>query len=67
MAVRFLPHETISFRQKNKVYQKYQNFIRPYKLGQTPLDQKNNSNIILEGSMHPNIMNTFDYGKSFIG
>ena len=35
-AVRFLPHKVISFRrEKNKVHQKYQNFIRgdPYKLG----------------------------------
>ena len=32
----------ISFRRKNKVHQKYQNFIRggPYKLSQTPLDPK---------------------------
>ena len=25
------------------------------------------SNIIWEGSRHPNIMNPFDYGQSFIG
>ena len=65
-AVRFLPHKIISFRQKNKVRQKYQNFIRlaPYKLGQTPLDKKfQKSNIILEGSRHPNFMNPFEYGE----
>ena len=36
-------------------------------MGQTPLDQQKNqlSNIILEGSRHPNFMNRFEYGKSF--
>ena len=38
-AVHFLPCEVISFRWKNKVRRKYQNFIRgdPYEPGQTPL------------------------------
>ena len=62
-AICFLPHAIISFRQKKKVHQKYQNFIRgdPYKLGQTPLNQKKfqKSNIILEGSRYPNFMNPF--------
>ena len=46
-AVRFLPHEIISFQgKKNKLRQKYR-FIRRdrYKLGQTPLDQQNISKV----------------------
>ena len=38
----FYPMKLSRFGKK-KVCQKYQNFIRPYKLSQTPLDQKNNS------------------------
>ena len=42
-----LPHKVISFRQINKVHQKYQNFIRgdPYKLSQTTLNQKKYSKV----------------------
>ena len=63
-----LPHEIISFCRK-KVRQKYQNFI-----GGTPTNwvkfsfdhQKNQkSNIILEGSRHPNFKNPFECGKLF--
>ena len=41
-AVSFLLHKVISFCPKNKVNQKYHNFIRgdPYKLSQMPLDQR---------------------------
>ena len=66
-AVCFLPYKIISFRQKkNKVCQKYPNFIRrdPNKLGQTPVDQKEIQkwNYILEGSRHPKFMNPLKLG-----
>ena len=38
----------------------------PYKMGQTPHNQQKKSNIILEGSRHPNFTNTFDYDKTFL-
>ena len=60
----FYPIKLSSFAEKNKVHQKCQNFIRedPYKLSQTPLDQKNfqKSNIILEGFRYPNFMNPYE-------
>ena len=41
----------------------------PYNRSQTPLYQQDFSKyfsiIVLEGSRHPNFMNTFEYGKSF--
>ena len=39
-----------------------------YKLSQTPLDQPKISKVkhYLEGSRHPNFMNPFECGKSFL-
>ena len=57
--------------EKNKVYRKYQNFIRgdPYELVKRLFDglKFQKSNIFLEGSWHPNFMNPFEYGKSCLG
>ena len=70
-AVHFYPVKLSRFAEKNKVRWKKQNFIRgdPYKSGETPLwrTKKSKSNIVLEGgSGHPNFMNPYEYGKSFL-
>ena len=54
-----------------KVRQKYQNFIRGTLTNWVKCLSTNKkfqkSNIILEGFRHPNFMNPFEYGQSFIG
>ena len=65
----FYPVKLSHFTEKNKVCQKYQNLIRGALTNGVKHLSINkifqNSNIVLEGSRHPNFMNTFEYGKSF--
>ena len=59
------------FEEKNKVHQKYQNFIRRTLTNWVKCLSTNKniqkSNIIFEGSRHPKFMNPFKYGESLIG
>ena len=59
------------FAEKNKVNQQYQNFIRGtlknWAKRLTTNKKILKSNIIFEGSRHPNFMNPFENGQSFIG
>ena len=55
------------FAEKNKVRQKYPNFITLTNWVVGLCNQwQIKSNIFKEGSGHPNFMNPFEYGKSFL-